>query len=345
MTAHSQTAVINWLYSGLFLVVVMVVIGGITRLTGSGLSMVEWQVISGAIPPLNAQEWEKAFDAYKQFPEYQKLNYHLTLSGFKSIFWWEYAHRLIGRVIGLVFIIPFVYFLWKKRFTRREIRSLIFILFLGMAQGGMGWFMVKSGLVDNPHVSHYRLAAHLSLALLLIGAITWLILKIKYPSPKRFASIESLRFPWVTACILAIFVQVILGAFVAGLKSGYYYNTFPLMDGKLIPWDTFTLSGTGVWESGAFVQFLHRWFAWIVVVVIVAAWLKIRAGYCSIRVRKSSNILILMVLAQVIVGISTLVLAVPLFLGVAHQLIAVILFGVSLSLLYHVRHCGEFAFT
>ncbi|MBL6448496.1 COX15/CtaA family protein [Fulvivirga sp. 29W222] len=343
MTGNHKIAVVNWLYSGLFLVVAMVVIGGITRLTGSGLSMVEWQVISGAIPPLNAEEWEKAFDAYKQFPEYQKMNYHLTLSGFKGIFWWEYSHRLAGRITGLVFIIPFIYFLWKKRLSKLEIKNLIFILFLGILQGAMGWFMVKSGLINNPHVSHFRLAAHLSLALLLIGSIQWLILKIKYPDLKGLICWETIRFPLATLCLLLIFIQVVLGAFVAGLKSGYYHNTFPLMNSQLIPWDSFARGD--LWDNGSFVQFLHRWFAWIVFGVVVATWLKIRTGYCTLRVRKYSNYLMLMALVQVILGISTLILAVPLSLGVAHQITAVILFSLSLTLLYHVRHCGEFAFT
>lgn len=341
---NNKTAVILWLYSGLFLIVVMVLIGGITRLTGSGLSMVDWKVISGAIPPLNADEWDKAFNAYKQFPEYQKLNYHLTLSGFKSIFWWEYAHRLIGRIIGLVFIIPFIYFLLKKRLAEWEIRNLLLILLLGMAQGGMGWFMVKSGLVDNPHVSHYRLAAHLSLALLLIGAILWLILKIRNRDPKRFIAIESFRFSWAMACLVIIFMQIILGAFVAGLKSGYYYNTYPLMNGSLIPWETFH-ADTSLWDNGAFVQFLHRWFAWIVIGAIGILWIKIRSGYYSVKVRRYSNYLMLVVLAQVTLGILTLVLAVPLVLGVIHQLVAVLLFCACLALLYHVRHSNELSFT
>jgi heme a synthase len=164
-------AIVWWLLSGAILILAMVVIGGITRLTGSGLSIVEWDVISGTLPPLNEAAWAVAFGKYKQFPEFQKLNFNMTLSGFKNIFWWEYLHRLLGRIIGLVFILPFLYFFVKKQFSRWLLKRLLFIFLLGMAQGLMGWIMVESGLSENPHVSQYRLAAHLCLALSLIGAI------------------------------------------------------------------------------------------------------------------------------------------------------------------------------
>ncbi|ELR73440.1 Heme A synthase, cytochrome oxidase biogenesis protein Cox15-CtaA [Fulvivirga imtechensis AK7] len=340
----NRSAIIAWLWSGIFLVLLMVMVGGITRLTGSGLSIVEWKVISGTIPPLNEQDWQKAFEAYQQFPEYQKLNYHLTLSGFKSIFWWEYIHRLIGRIIGIVFIIPFIYFLITKSLTNRAVRSLLFILSLGMVQGVMGWVMVESGLQDNPHVSHYRLAMHLGLALLLIGAILWLILDMKNNERVHTSTIKSKSRALPIVCLVVIFIQIILGAFVAGLKAGFYYNTFPLMDSTLLPVHTFD-HGDHLFDNGAFVQFLHRWFAWIVTGTIVMLWRRIRSGYYPKKIRRYADYLLIVVCLQVITGIATLVLSVPLVLGVIHQVLAVLIFGMATVMLYYLRHSVTLSFT
>ena len=333
----NRSAILVWLWSGVFLVLLMVIVGGITRLTGSGLSIVEWKVISGTIPPLNEQEWQKAFEAYQQFPEYKKLNYHLTLSGFKSIFWWEYIHRLIGRAIGVIFIIPFIYFLITKSFTKNAVRSLLFILLLGVAQGVMGWVMVKSGLQDNPHVSHYRLALHLGLALLLIGAILWLILDLKNNERIHTSIIKGKNLTLSMVCLCVIFIQIILGAFVAGLKAGFYYNTFPLMDNSLLPVHTFD-HGNHLFDNGAFVQFIHRWFAWIVTGTIVLLWWRIRSGSYPKKIRRHADYLLTVVCLQVIAGIATLVLSVPLVLGVMHQVLAVVIFGMATGMLYYLRH-------
>lgn len=217
------------------MIVAMVVIGGITRLTGSGLFIVEWNLISGTLLPLNEAEWIIVFEKYKQFPEYQKINFSMTLSGFKQIFWWEYLHRLLGRVIGLVFIFPFLFFLIKKHLSKQLLKRLTLILLLGMSQGVMDWVMVKSGLSDDPHVSHYRLAAYLCLALLLIAVILWTVADLIGKGKQQQVAAPTKLFRFSRIMLTLIGLQIILGAFVAGLKAGLYYNTFPLMNGEIFP--------------------------------------------------------------------------------------------------------------
>lgn len=329
-------SVVLWLISGIVLVVAMVIIGGITRLTGSGLSITEWNLISGTLPPLSEHEWLIMFEKYKQFPEYQKLNFGMTLSGFKQIFMWEYLHRLLGRFIGIVFIIPFLYFLYRKMLAPWLVKRLLFILLLGMAQGVMGWVMVMSGLSEMPHVSHYRLAAHLTLALLLVAVILWTVADLVAPvisssRPKRSAYTLS----WLVA--VAILVQIVLGAFVAGLKSGFSYNTWPLMQGEFFPG---ILSGIPIMEyfdNGVAVQFMHRWFAFLVLFGLVALWYVVRLLPHYASTLRIVQLLLLTGIAQVLLGIATLVLAVPISLGVMHQLVAVVLFSLAVLAMHQLR--------
>ncbi|NDK55273.1 COX15/CtaA family protein [Pontibacter fetidus] len=328
-------AIAWWLLSGALLILAMVVIGGITRLTGSGLSIVEWNVISGTLPPLSETAWAIAFEKYKQFPEFQKLNFNMTLSGFKNIFWWEYLHRLLGRIIGIVFIVPFLYFYVKKQFSRWLLRRLMFILLLGMAQGLMGWIMVKSGLNENPHVSHFRLAAHLCLALTLIGTILWTIADLVLP--KQLHTSGKLA---TTATIMlgAIVLQIILGAFVAGLKAGFSYNTYPLMNGEFFPSHvTEGLSLVGLLENGPTVQFIHRWVAIVVLLVVLYFWYKHKQVATSRFIARLTNVLLVTILLQVVLGIVTLLLAVPVTIGVLHQVVAVLLFSVGVLLVHQLR--------
>ncbi|MEJ8755958.1 COX15/CtaA family protein [Pontibacter sp. H259] len=328
-------AIIWWLLSGILLILAMVIIGGITRLTGSGLSIVEWNVISGTLPPLNHTSWLVAFEKYKQFPEYQKLNFAMTLEGFKNIFWWEYLHRLLGRVIGLVFIVPFLYFWLTKQFKGWLFRRLLFILALGMAQGLMGWIMVKSGLVDNPHVSHYRLAAHLCLAIALIFAIFWTVADLTFP--KKYEPAVAKLGSLTKLALLAVLVQIILGAFVAGLKAGFSYNTFPLMNGALYPQQLQdTLTWVNFMENGVLMQFLHRWFAMAVLLVVVLLWRKTQKYKFTGSIKLLVTAIFLTTLIQVALGILTLLLAVPVSLGVLHQVVAVVLAGLVLTLLHQV---------
>jgi heme a synthase len=328
--------VVLWLISGILLVVAMVVIGGITRLTGSGLSITEWNLISGTLPPLSEAEWMVMFEKYKQFPEYQKLNFGMTLSGFKQIFMWEYLHRLLGRFIGIVFIVPFLYLLYRKMLAPWLIKRLVFILFLGMAQGIMGWVMVMSGLSEMPHVSHYRLAAHLTLALLLVAVILWTVADLVAPVKTTLRNKRpTYTLSWLVAA--AILFQIVLGAFVAGLKSGFSYNTWPLMQGEFYPAILRGVSGNEFLDNGVAVQFLHRWFAFVVLVGLAALWYTVRQQPHYASTLRLVQLLLLTGIAQVVLGIATLVLAVPISLGVLHQLVAVVLFSLAVWAVHQLR--------
>ncbi|WP_276499692.1 COX15/CtaA family protein [Pontibacter litorisediminis] len=342
-TSSYNKAIVLWLLSGALLLLAMVVIGGITRLTGSGLSIVEWNVLSGTLPPLNEQEWLLTFEKYKQFPEYLKLNKGMTLAGFKQIFFWEYLHRLLGRIIGVVFLLPFLYFLFTKQLTSRLFRRLLFILALGMAQGLMGWLMVKSGLVDNPHVSHFRLAAHLALALTLIGVILWTVADLT--SGKRIAAPRAGNpLGLTTLLVLAVvLVQIILGAFVAGLKAGFSYNTYPLMEGELLPSHVAGLTLWQTLENGVVMQFAHRWVAMAVLLAVGLLWYRARTTHLSHPARTLTWALLLTCMAQVALGIATLLLAVPVTLGVLHQVVAVVLFALTLLLVHRLRYSERLA--
>lgn len=335
MNNNSTKAIVIWLLIGAFLVASMVVIGGITRLTQSGLSMVEWKLIMGSVPPLNEQEWNATFEKYQQFPEYQKLNIHYSLTDFKSIFWWEYSHRLLGRIIGIVFLIPFLYFLFKKKLNQELIKKLLFVLALGAFQGFLGWFMVKSGLVNNPHVSHYRLAAHLITAFFLFAYILDLALSIGWPNKVK---VQINYYSSVLVMLLVfISIQILFGAFVAGLKAGVFYATFPTMNGEWLPevigknyiatgWVSFIDTIVGV-------QFLHRWMGvsvWVLTVLMGVVFLpsltkKQKVGYLLFGGALS---------IQALLGIYTLIYLVPITLAVLHQLGALI----TLSAWVYARH-------
>lgn len=319
-----NNAVYYWLISGCILIALMVVIGGITRLTQSGLSMVEWKPIVGAIPPLNDQEWNHEFELYKNSPEYLHYNSHFTLKDFKSIFFWEYLHRLIGRVIGLVFIIPCVIFWLKGRFSPEMKKRVIIIFIGGLCQGVIGWLMVKSGLVKNPHVSHYRLALHLVTALALIVYIYWAALHVKHSS----ARVVTARFPvkLLNGIIGLISVQIIYGAFVAGLKAGKMFTTFPKMGDSWIPPDiatSFEMNGwISLFEAPSVVQLIHRLIG--ISLFGIALYLLLNLKKFDSSVVGTLRFLSILVLFQVILGVITLVMAVPVNLGVLHQSVAIL---------------------
>ncbi len=328
----SQKYLVVWLLSGALLVAAMVVIGGITRLTQSGLSMVEWKLIMGAIPPTTQAEWQATFEKYQQFPEYQKLNLHYTLSDFKSIFWWEYTHRLLGRIIGVVFLVPFLYFLVTKKLDKPLISKLLFILFIGGFQGFLGWFMVKSGLVNNPHVSHYRLAAHLVTAFFLFAYIFNLALRLAKPfkSPVMVPFYKLMLYMF----LVLLAMQIVFGAFVAGLKAGYFYPTFPTMGGEWLP-DIImvqrTSLGSLVWiDSIAGVQFVHRWLGVTVWSFTVVMGVLLYPSLTSFQ-RQAYRLLFGVVSLQASLGIATLLLGVPVWLAVLHQ------FGALLTLMAWVN--------
>lgn len=315
-----------WLYVIALMVLAMVAVGGLTRLTGSGLSITEWKPISGVLPPLSDAEWNADFASYQQIPQYTELNRGMTLDQFKFIFWWEWTHRFLGRVIGLAFAVPFLVFLFQRRFSWNLALPLAGLFVLGGLQGALGWWMVSSGLSELTSVSQYRLAAHLSAALALFLALIWVARRLR---PQ--ATVGGRRWPAALLLVL-IFLQVIAGAFVAGLDAGMGYNTWPLMDGAFIP------SGLGVmeplwrnlFENALTVQFIHRTLAYAIF-LYVALLLVLRAD----RTGWVPRIFILVTL-QASLGIATLLLAVPLPLALGHQALAFMLAGVTVAWLAEV---------
>lgn len=328
--------IIAWLVAGAIMVAGMVLIGGITRLTHSGLSMTEWNLIMGTIPPLNDAEWNAAFEQYQQFPEYQKVNSHFTLSEFKSIFFWEYLHRLIGRMIGMVFIIPFIIFLVRKSMSRKLIFQSLTLFGLGALQGFLGWFMVKSGLVDRPSVSHYRLAIHLSAAFLTFCYILWVILSIQQPNRQSLASNRTAIITRLLVVVISL--QIIFGAFVAGLKAGLIFPTWPKMGTDWIPdiviQNIQSQGFTSLFSQIVSVQFVHRTFAYVVVLLVGILWFASRKESLNTLQQKSIGFLILMVVVQFALGVFTLLYLVPVSLGVLHQFGALLLLAGSVVLMH-----------
>jgi cytochrome c oxidase assembly protein subunit 15 len=315
--------VIYWLLTGCTLIFIMVVVGGITRLTHSGLSISNYKLISGVLPPMNEGEWVAAFDLYKQYPEYQKINNNFSLEDFKDIYFWEWLHRVLGRFIGLVFIVPFLYFLLKKQLSKATVRKCIILLFLGGFQGFLGWYMVKSGLVDNPDVSHYRLAMHLTTAFVTFAYTLWVVLDLWYPVKKEInRNIRNI----IRLGLGLLIVQIVWGAFVAGLDAGWIHNHWPLMnDGKLIH-ESVTIERNPVWknfvEGKSGVQFVHRYLAYFVVAIIALIWFKARQIALTTPQKNGVNLLLGLVFVQFILGVFTLLFQVPVWLGVLHQVFA-----------------------
>lgn len=313
--------VIYWLLTGCVLIFIMVVVGGITRLTHSGLSISNYKLISGTIPPTTHTEWQTAFDLYKQYPEYQKLNNQFTIQDFKDIYFWEWLHRVIGRFIGLVFLLPFLYFLITKQLTKSTIKKTIVLLCLGAFQGFLGWYMVSSGLVDNPDVSHYRLAAHLTTAFITFAYTFWVALDLIFPKKKEINTGFRNLVRWGLFFLL---LQIIYGAFVAGLDAGFIHNHWPMMsEGKFIH-ETVYIEQTPVYknfiEGKSGVQFVHRILAFVVVGFIVSIYIKSKKATRTSYQLKGVNFLLALVGIQFLLGVLTIVLQVPVWLGVAHQI-------------------------
>ena len=336
-TGERGRPVAGWLFVCCALVFAMIVVGGVTRLTHSGLSIVEWQPIVGALPPLSDAEWQQTFANYRLTPEFRQVNRTMTLSEFKGIFWWEYAHRLLGRAIGIVFLLPLLAFAASRRIPLRYGGALAAIFVLGALQGAMGWYMVQSGLVDDPRVSQFRLTAHLGLALLIFAAMFWLALSLTFPA--RDAVPRALR-KWAFALVALVFAMALTGGFVAGIRAGLAYNTFPLMNGNLVPPEILMLDPwwRNFFWNMATVQFDHRLIAWLLALLVPALWWKVRAvpGLSS-RARFGATLLLALLALQIALGISTLLLAVPVVLGVAHQAGAVLVFAAALNLAHALR--------
>ena len=321
-----------WLLACCALVFAMVVVGGITRLTHSGLSIVEWQPIVGTVPPLDDRQWEDAFAKYKLSPEFRLANPDMTLAGFKSIFWWEYGHRLLGRIVGAVFLLPFAYFLWRRAIPSPLAWKLAGIFALGGLQGALGWYMVKSGLVDDPRVSSLRLAAHLGLALLIYAGMLWIALGILGARNAESAPGRGIA----RALVALVFVMVLSGALVAGIRAGLAYNTFPLMNGAWIPPEVLAIDPW--WKNFIYnmatVQVVHRTLALAIVIVSVAAWWRVHADRAApLAACRWSQVLLAVVALQVTAGIATLLLRVPIPVAALHQAGAVLVFTCALGLL------------
>lgn len=325
-----------WLMSMAILVFVMVILGGLTRLTQSGLSIVDWRPITGALPPMNAADWQTLFDQYKQFPEYRERNASMTVSEFKSIFWLEFIHRFWGRLIGISFIVPFVYFAMHGGLARGLMLRLGVLFLLGAAQGVLGWFMVQSGLVDRPDVSQYRLVAHLGLAVLLYGYLLWIALGYLGRTGSGAQGLQTCRrLGWVAA--VWIFVTMLSGGFVAGLDAGLTYNTFPLMDGRWVPDGLLaqTPAYLNFFENVTTVQFDHRILAELLVLYLLGFWYFARTRLAGVA-RLALHGVAIMALVQIGLGIATLLFIVPVALAATHQAGAMILLSLALWLMKEI---------
>lgn len=337
-----QKPIAIWLLICCALVFAMVVVGGVTRLTNSGLSIVEWQPIVGTMPPITQGDWDELLEKYRATPQYQKVNKGMSVDEFKSIFWWEYFHRLLGRLIGVVFFIPFLYFLIRKKIDRPLGIKLAGIFVLGGLQGFMGWYMVMSGLVNDPHVSQYRLTAHLGLAFVIFAAMFWVALGLLSPYSDqqrkihdRLTGLRHFSFSLTTL----IFVMVLSGGFVAGIRAGLSYNTFPLMNGHFIPPDIFVLEPwyRNFFDNMATVQFDHRLIAWILAFLVPLFWFKTRSAELPTTTRLACHLFLMMLVIQISLGIATLLHVVPIPLAASHQGGALLLFAASLWVSHRLR--------
>jgi len=342
----ARPQVVAWLLVVAAMVVAMVMLGGATRLTHSGLSMVQWQPLMGVLPPLSGEAWQETFEKYQQYPEYKKINQGMTLPEFKGIFYYEYSHRVLGRGIGLAFAVPFLWFLLTGRIERRRRKTLLGLFLLGGLQGLIGWWMVKSGLVDRPDVSQYRLTVHLGVAFLILGALIWVVLDLLAKSAPGnaeggdSAGVDSgaLR-GWAWATVLAVLLQALSGGLVAGLDAGFVYNTFPMMNeywlppelGELSPW------WLNMLENVVMVQFNHRIGAYLCSLLLLWVWFKARALDLDPPARSALRLSMAALVLQLALGIGTLVLLIPISLAVLHQGGALLLFAATVQLAFRLR--------
>ena len=323
-----------WLYLLLFLLIVIVAVGGLTRLTNSGLSITEWEVISGIFPPFNNKDWHEVFGLYKKIPQYYLVNKNISLAEFKIIYYWEYFHRLLGRLFGLIFLIPFIFFIIKKVFSK-EYNLKFFLLFcLILLQGIIGWYMVKSGLIENITVSHFRLAIHLNLALILFSSIYWYLLNFVNFSNKYFFNFSN-KNNFIKIFVLIIFLQITLGAFVSGLDAGEIYQTWPLMNNNYLPDDTDfkTITLSNIFYNHSLIQFLHRNIAYII--FVYSTLISINVFYNKKKYLYTPLFFLLfMVFMQISLGIMTLISGLNIMYASMHQISTIFLLVSSINF-YH----------
>ncbi|MCC2975737.1 COX15/CtaA family protein [Sphingomonas sp. PL-96] len=315
-------AIATWLLAVACLIVLMVVVGGITRLTESGLSITEWKPLTGVIPPLNAEQWQAEFDNYKRIPEYQQLNQGMTLAGFQAIFFWEYLHRLLGRLIGVAFALPLLWFAWKRAIPRGYGWRLVALLTLGGLQGAIGWWMVASGLVERTDVSHFRLATHLLTALFILAGLVWTALDLR--DLARDPASRPARLTGAGLAVgLVLLIQLLFGAFTAGLNAGLVTNEWPLMNGRFFPEGVLQHRSlvSALFNDPFLIHFVHRWWAWVTVAaLVVLARLAKRGGdrRASIAIHSAFGI-------QILLGIATVMTGVNIVLAASHQLVGALL--------------------
>ncbi|MCA0429113.1 MAG: COX15/CtaA family protein [Bacteroidetes bacterium] len=343
---NSNKPIINWLLTGCFLIYIMVVVGCLTRLTHSGLSITDWSFM-GSVPPLNEDMWLERFMKYQQSPEFQKINYNMTLAEFKPIFLWEYIHRLIGRAIGYIFLFGFLYFLIKKKFKKDMIVPLIVLFFMGAMQAVIGWWMVYSGLQKQPAVSHYRLATHLMSAFTLFAFTFWYALKLKNIEDRTNTVNEGYKLKWITIIFfIVLIIQIIYGAFTAGfvegdatkVRPGHIFNTWPKMGDSWIA-EQVTMKESfmeNILINPSGIQFMHRVLALIVVSIICIIWYKSNKLKLNAKQNLGITLLIYGVTIQFILGVFTLIYQVPVILGVLHQSGAFFLFASTIYLIFHI---------
>jgi cytochrome c oxidase assembly protein subunit 15 len=329
-----------WLFACCALVFCMVVVGGVTRLTHSGLSITEWQPIVGTLPPLTDGDWQVAFDKYRLTPEFRQVNHAMSLAEFKGIFWWEYFHRLLGRLIGIAFLVPLVWLVARRRIPAGYAWKLAGIFVLGGLQGAMGWYMVQSGLVDDPRVSQFRLTAHLGLAFVIFAAMFWVGLSLVFPQRAPLDDRGRAARRWALGTAALVLFMVLTGGFVAGIRAGFAYNTFPLMSGHWVPPEIFLIDPwwKNFFWNMATVQFDHRLTAYTLAIAVPLLWWKVRRDPAlPARARTGAGVLLALLAAQIALGIATLLLVVPLPLAAAHQAGALLVFAAALNVAHALR--------
>ena len=324
-----------WLLSLLIMIGLIIIVGGLTRLTDSGLSITTWDVVKGILPPLNNDQWNEAFSLYKQIPQYYLLNLDMTMKDFKVIYYWEYIHRILGRVLGLLFIIPFIFIYFKKIFNTKYNFNFLLLFLLILLQGTVGWYMVKSGLVDKTTVSHYRLAIHLNLALILFSAIFWYLLNINSKKDLIFFDISK-KFIVPKIFIFLIFLQITFGAFTSGLDAGKVYQTWPLMNENFFPDDLSNnkLVFSGILNEPSFVQFIHRNLAYIIFIYVLIMSFVIFTKKI-VKMYKSTLYLLAMIFVQLVLGIFTLLSGAYIWIASLHQISTVLLLLSSMYFYYN----------
>ena len=361
MNNNTNKIIIYWLFTGCILIFLMVIIGGITRLTGSGLSITEWKVVTGMFPPMNENQWQQEFYKYQQSPQFKIINSNFGVADFKGIYWWEYLHRLFGRMIGMVFLIPFIYFLLKKWIDKKLMPKLIIIFCLGGLQGTVGWLMVATGLQNAPHVSHFALAAHLTVAFTTFFYTFWVALDLIFENKNHLMSpadrssgtqplnpgyperSRSAISHYALPLVILLFVQIIYGAFVAGLKAGLVFNTWPKMGDEWVAQSvSFAFEKEGLSSlvyNLASVQFIHRTVAILLFAFVCFLWMKRKNTHFNLSINQQNalNVAMAVILMQFTLGVFTLLYAVPIWLGVLHQAGAFVLLGAVVYLLHRLR--------